>query len=189
MSCPSIDIRQAIVGALSSSGTGFNDSLAALAVQYSWPNPYTIDFGPTSRSFVQSYMQPDTADWDLSQLSEFPAMSIYTREDQNLNRTKFSKFDGSLLLCIDLFIRFRVVSGALAGTVMLETNDTETIADLSRDALYNVIDTLSARDGSPLLPPNVQYVGGATCTRSPLVIYGDGRAQLVHFEIAFAAKQ
>lgn len=185
MPIPSIDIRSAILTALTDSVNGFNARLAALASEYSWPNPYTIDFSPGSCAFFQGYLIADTEEWNLSQLSIFPAMSLYTKDDINHNREKFTKFAGDITVCMDLFIRFRI-----AGNVnSLETDDTDTVIDISRQALCDSLDLLAARTGTALLPANIAFQGGTQFVRSPLVLTGDGRAQLLHCEMRFAVRQ
>lgn len=161
-------IRDAAVGALSDVVTGFNARLAALATDYGI-TPFVIDFGPTSRNFLQSYLSPDQV--DFSNVATYPAMVVYTASSENTNIEKFRLFSGQVELYIDVYLRYRQ---------SLESRDTESIADAVEDALTQILN-------DPLMPwpATVAYNGGFRSPREPLALLGDGYEQRIPVQLLF----
>lgn len=172
-------IRDAAVTALADATYGFNTKLSAEFTAASVTgHGFTIDFGATSKNFLQSYYT-SAGDVDLSAVQTWPAIVVYTTQYQPTQLEKFRQISGSLLLNVDVYLRFafRDVGGS---AYAMEGNNTEDVADCVEGAVLEVFQRKALT-----WPSGYTYGGLIVPTREPVAQMGDGYMQRLAFQLQF----
>lgn len=100
------EIRTAIKTALSHSTLGFNALLASNCAALGLP-PYTIDFVSGSSNFAEAHITPESDSDERRAINIYPAIMLYTSSRQFTSRTKNTRFSGTIIAHIDLYLSFR----------------------------------------------------------------------------------
>ncbi len=172
-------LRDAAVTALADATFGFNAKLAAeLAAASVIGHGFTIDFGANSANFLQSYYT-SAGEVDLSAIRSWPAMVAYTTQYQPTQVEKFRQISGTLLLNVDVYLRFafRDVGGS---AYAMEGNNTEDVADAVEGAVLEVFQRRALT-----WPSGYTYTGNITPTREPVAQMADGYMQRLAFQLEF----
>lgn len=169
-------IRERMVAALSDPSTGFNVKLGGIASDYG-VDPFSIDFLPGSRNFFQGFV--DTPEvLDQIQITEFPAMLVYTSASENRIDAMPTKFSGTVVQHVDVWARFDLTQP----TSGRERDNTEPIGDAVEDAIVEAIYLFQGWGPATF---GRQY----RCDRGPLRILGDGWEQRYPFQFIFEVQQ
>lgn len=162
-----------LLGALTHGTTGLNAKFAAASGSYGLAPNLDFHWAPETRQLFIGFIEPDQL--ELSQISEFPAVILYTTSSENKLLEMPTKFSGPITAHIDVYLRFDVLRNS-GGP---EHDDTEKWANAVEDALIEALYAYTA------WPGGVMFLREFRCDRDPVTLLGDGWAQRLPFEIPF----
>ena len=162
-------VRDAAIGFLADPGTGFNPKFYALADIYGVA-AFEIDFSPDSRNFAQCFVDPDNV--EKSQLLDFPGVTVYTTEAEDIGEPRGLAFFGNVILAVDFYVRLR--EGA--------ERNTEDLMDAVEDAVLSALN-----DPSNDWPPGVLFSRITKVDRQSVQPLADGFHQLIRIESKFGS--
>jgi hypothetical protein len=168
-------VRSQVVSRLSNPATGFNYWLEqACASQSPPPVPFSIDWGPGSITFWQSYISSEDLD-NTSDPGDGTLCIIYGLSLANMTGTvqKFTVFSGTVEIAADYEI---------AWSESFDPQDTESLADATDDAMVQTFNA-AAYFGSFGL--GVIYNGLIQGERGPLRQSGTGWRQRLPYRLSF----
>jgi hypothetical protein len=161
--------RRGVLSALSDPTGGINAAYDALRVEHDLPQSVTFDFEPGSENVISSYIAAAN-DIDISQIADYPALSIYTSEAKNANIEKGRSFSGLVTVHVDGWIRHQARRGSADG---MPFDDTETVADVLEAAIAKCITDFVGWESGVVYNNEFQF------TREPVVQIGDGWQQRI----------
>lgn len=167
--------RAKLEALISNPSTGFNPAYAAMRALYITagfnPGAITINFSPGTGQFFQGYLSSDAI--DVSQLVNPPAFCLYTSlsNSRDADSEKYRIFSGTVIGHLDFYYK------RLDGVEVDDTEDT-------MDCVEDTIAALTATPGTPDWSGGT-YFGSYSCSRDPLIEFGDGYAQRLPFQFAF----
>lgn len=161
-------LRDAIRAIMADATTGFNATLASIAVSYGIA-PFVIDWVPPSRSLFQGFLFADQV--LIAELIDFPACVLYTSASANQNFEKFRRFSGLITAHLDFYIDQG--SG-------IEVSQTEDVPDAIEDVLIQIFNSPTVN-----LPSGIAWNGGIQSQRGPIRLVGDGYQQRIPFNLTF----
>ena len=162
-------VRDAAVAFLADPDTGFNPALQALASTYGIL-AFPIDFTAASRNFAQCFVEPDRV--EDSRLLDFPGVTVYTTEAEDVGEPRGIPYFGAVILAIDFYVRLR--EGA--------ERNTEDLMDAVEDA---VLLTLNNPDN--VWPAGVLFGRKSKSVRMAVQPLKDGFHQLIRIESQFGS--
>lgn len=172
-------LRDAAVAALADTTYGFNAKLVAeLTAASVTGHGFVIDFGATSKNFLQSYYT-SAGEVDLSAVQTWPAIVLYTTQYQPTQLEKFRQVSGDVLLNVDVYLSF-AFRNAGGSAYAMEGNNTEDVADCVEGAVFEVFQRKALT-----WPSGYTYGGLITPTREPVVQMADGYMQRLSFQLQF----
>ena len=171
-------VRDAMKAALANPADGFNARIAAIADEYGI-EPFTIDFGAGSLSFLETYAdQPGRLS---SRLIAGVSLFLYTslsEQDSAKEKAKRAVFEGSVTAHLDFDVCFREGIG-------ITEELTENYADAIEHAVTDVLLDAAAPNTEALFSGPVYFSGGFACAREPAVQTADGFRQLLPFTFLY----
>lgn len=172
-------IRDAVVAAMADASYGFNAKLAEEFTAASVTgHGFTIDFGTASANFLQSKYS-SAGEVDLSAIRTWPAIAVYTDGLQPTQVEKFRQACGTLLMNVDIYLRF-AFRDAGGSAYAMEGNNTEDVADCVDGAIREVFQRRAIA-----WPSGYTYGGLITPTRDYVSQMADGYMQRLSFQLQF----
>jgi Tfp pilus assembly major pilin PilA len=161
--------RRGVLAALSDPTGGINEIYGVLAAENGLDQAVKFDFEPGSENVVCTFVS-SANDVDISQVAEYPALSIYTSDAKNANIEKSRSFSGLVTVHVDGWIRHQARRGSADG---MPFDDTETVADVLEAAISKCITDFVGWESGVVYNNEFQF------TREPVLLIGDGWQQRI----------
>jgi hypothetical protein len=150
-------VRDAILGLFADPATGFNATLAAMAVTYGIA-PFSIDFSGAAGNFAISHIERSNI--EVCYLTSFPGACLYTSDIVDNADPKGFSFSGRVMAHLDFYVLDR---GGIEGF------NTEDEFDAIEDAALSIMN----RDANQW-PAGILFSRRSQGTRESMYPLGDG---------------
>jgi hypothetical protein len=155
---------------LSAPSGGFNDGLAANAVNYGLSTFIQVSWTAPSNNFFPG--QVDFQDLETSGILKYPAACLYILESANANLEKFHQFSGPVRCVFEVGLSWTSIKGQVPF---------DSYANCVEDVVIDVVNRMENQDWTN----NVSYNGQIQCKRGPITFGAQNYRQKVGFSMMF----